>query len=360
MDLSQILQLSFLGNTVRAWAIGAGVFLVALVALYIFKGFIIYRLQKISKKTNTEVDDLVIEGIKAVRWPFYVLFSLYIGSHFLSLPSLAEKIIYYVILVTIVYYVVRILEKLIDWAINKAIRERKEESGEEVRSLEESGGVVRLMATLAKVALWAGAIALLLANMGYNITSLVAGLGIGGIAVALAIQNVLGDVFSSLSIYLDKPFEIGDFIVVGGNYGTVKHVGIKSTRIELLQGEELIVSNSQLTAAEIRNFGIMEYRRVAFTIGVVYNTPLEKLKKIPEMIREIMEAQDKVEVERVHFKSFGDFSLVFEAIYYVQTTDYIEYMDIQQQINLGIVERFQKEGVEMAYPTQTIHVNSKS
>ncbi len=212
------------------------------------------------------------------------------------------------------------------------------------------------MVNLVKIALWAGAIALLLANMGYNITSLVAGLGIGGIAVALAVQNVLGDVFSSLSIYLDKSFQVGDFIAVGNNYGTVKHIGIKTTRVELLQGEELVVSNSQLTSAEIRNFGVMEYRRVVFTIGAIYNTHIEKLKKIPSILRKTIEAQDKTEVERVHFKSFGDYSLVFEAVYYIQTADYIEYMDIQQQINFDIAEIFQKEKIEMAYPTQTIQL----
>lgn len=357
MDLSQILQLSFLGNTVEGWLIGLGIFFVSLIVLYIFKGYIIYRLHKISKKTDTEVDDLIIEGIRAVRWPFYVLLPFYVASQFVNISPLAEKIIYYGVLIVVVYYVVRSLEGAIDWGIGKIMKEEKKETGESEQEVEESGGIVKLMATLAKVALWAVAIALLLANMGYDITSLVAGLGIGGIAIALAVQSVLGDLFSSLSIYLDKPFQPGDFINVGTNYGTVKHVGIKTTRVELLQGEELVVSNSQLTSSEIRNFGVMEYRRVVFTVGVVYNTPVEKLKKIPEMIKDIIESQEKTEVERVHFKDFGDYSLVFEAVYYAQTIDYIEYMDIQQQINLDIAAKFQKEKIEMAYPTQTIYLN---
>lgn len=361
MDLSQILQLSFIGNTVWEWLVGVGVFGIVLLALYVFKWFILHRLHRLAKKTDTDVDDLLIESIKVVHWPFYILASFFIGIKFISVPEIIYKISYYALLIAIVYYAVRSLEKFIDWSINKVAKTEQEglEEGEE-SEVPEQAGIVKLMATLAKIALWAGAVALLLANMGYDITSLIAGLGIGGIAVALAVQNLLGDLFSSLCIYLDKPFRPGDFINVGTNYGTVKHVGIKTTRIETLEGEELVVSNSQLTSSEIRNFGVMEQRRVVFTLGVVYNTPPEKLKRIPPIIKEIIQEQEKTEVDRVHFKTFGDYSLIFEAVYYVQTTDYIEYMDIQERINLGIAEKFGQEEIEMAYPTQTIHVNSRS
>ncbi|MFW5888212.1 MAG: mechanosensitive ion channel family protein, partial [Patescibacteria group bacterium] len=353
--MEEILQLSFIGNTVWEWLIGAGVFGVVLLVLYVFKWLILYRLHKLAEKTNTDVDDLIIESIKVVHWPFYILASFFIGIKFISVPEIIYKISYYALLIAIVYYAVRSLEKFIDWSINKITKTEQEdlEEGKE-GEVPEQAGIVKLMATLAKVALWAGAIALLLANMGYDITSLVAGLGIGGIAIALAVQNLLGDLFSSLSIYLDKPFRPGDFINVGSNYGTVKHVGIKTTRIETLQGEELIVSNSQLTSSEVKNFGVMEYRRIPFTVGVVYGTEKEKLKKIPDMIKEVINREQNIEVERVHFKSFGDYSLVFEAVYYVQTADYIEYMDIQERINLGIVEKFEQEKIEMAFPTQTV------
>lgn len=355
MDLSQILQLNFAGNTVEEWLVGVGVFLPVLSVLYIFRGFIIHRLHKLSKNTDTDVDDILILGIKAIRWPFYVIASLYTGIQFVSVPDLISQATYYILLIAIVYYAVRLLERFLDWGIDKIMNKEgeKDESGEPV----EQAGIIRLMATLAKIALWMGAIALLLSNLGYDITSLVAGLGIGGIAIALAVQNVLGDLFSSLSIYLDKPFQPGDFINVGTNYGTVKHVGIKTTRIETLQGEELIVSNSQLTSSEIRNYGVMEYRRIPFTVGVVYGTPIEKMKKIPDLIREVIEQQEDTEVEHVHFKAFGDYSHIFEAVYYAQTADYLKYLDIQERINLGIVEKFEQEGIEMAHPTQTINLN---
>jgi small-conductance mechanosensitive channel len=363
MDLSQILQSTFLDNTVGEWLIGVGVFLVVLAALYIFKSFVLYRLHKIAKKTDTDVDDLVIEGVKAVHWPFYILASFFVGIRFVEVPDPVYNISYYALLIAVVYYVVRFLERLIDWGINKIAKAQQEgsdeeesESSEEQEGPSEQAGIVRLMATLAKIALWAGAIALLLANMGYDITSMVAGLGIGGIAIALAIQNLLGDLFSSLSIYLDKPFQPGDFINVGTNYGTVKHVGVKTTRIETLEGEELVVANSQLTSSEIRNYGVMERRRIVFTLGVVYNTSPDKLRKIPDLVKEVIASQTNTEVERAHFKTFGDYSLVFEVVYYVQTADYIEYMDIQEQINLGITDKFEQEEIQMAYPTQTIHL----
>lgn len=369
--MEEILQLSFIGNTVWEWLVGAGAFLAVLAVLYIFRSFLIYKLHRICRKTETDLDDLVIQGIKAVHWPFYVIASFFVGLKFVSVPDIVSDIIYYILLIAVVYYMVRFLEKMIDWGINKVMEGKKEEK-EEVSSGEKSetesgqeeeaeqAGIVRLMATLAKIILWAGALALLLANMGYDITSLVAGLGIGGIAIALALQNLLGDLFSSLSIYLDKPFQPGDFINVGANYGTVKHVGVKTTRIETLQGEELVVSNSQLTSSEVKNFGVMEHRRIPFTVGVVYGTEKEKLEKIPDLIKQVINQQNNTEIERVHFKAFGDYSLIFEAVYYVQTADYIEYMDIQEQINLGIVEKFEQEKIEMAFPTQTIHVNSKS
>lgn len=357
MDLSQILQLNFAGNTVQEWLLGVGVFLVVLGVLYIFRSFVIYRLHKLSKKTDTEVDDLVVLGIKAIHWPFYVIASLFAGIKFVTVPSLVSKTAYYILLIAVVYYAVRFLERLLDWGIEKIAERNKQEEGEGKSETGEQAGIIRLMSTLAKTILWMGAIALLLANMGYDITSLVAGLGIGGIAVALAIQNLLGDLFSSLSIYLDKPFRLGDFINVGNNYGTVKHVGVKTTRIETLRGEELVVSNSQLTSSEVRNFGIMEYRRIPFRLGVVYGTPAEKLKKIPDLIREVIEQQENTEIEHVHFKEFGDYSLIFEAVYYAQTSDYLEYLDIQEKINLGIVEKFEQEEIEMAFPTQTVYVN---
>ena len=183
-------------------------------------------------------------------------------------------------------------------------------------------GIIKFLGTIIKVILWVAAGALVLDNMGYKITSLIAGLGIGGVAVALALQNILGDLFSSFAIYFDKPFKIGDFIVVGEYMGTVKKIGIKTTRIQALQGEEIVIPNNELTNAKVQNFGVMEKRRIVFSLGLNYNTPFDRLKKVPNFIKEIIENQKGAEINRVHFKSFGDFSLIYEIVYYVNSHTY--------------------------------------
>jgi len=204
---------------------------------------------------------------------------------------------------------------------------------------------------------WFVVILIALDNLGVNIKTLIAGLGIGGIAVALALQNILGDLFASLSIILDKPFVIGDFIIINEYLGTVEHIGLKTTRIRSLSGEQLIFSNSDLLKSRIRNFKRMYERRVVFTIGVLYQTPYEKLCRIPKMIREIVEGNDQVRFDRAHFKEYGDFSLKFEIVYWIQNPDYNLYMDIQQTINLEIYKKFEASRIKFAYPTQTLFLN---
>jgi len=185
----------------------------------------------------------------------------------------------------------------------------------------------------------------------------VAGLGVGGIAVALALQNILGDVFASMSILLDKPFVTGDFITVDELMGTVEHVGLKTTRLRSLSGEQLVFANSDLLKSRIRNYQRMEERRVAFAVRLAYPTPAEKLAAIPAIVREIIDAQELARFGRSHFKSFGTFSLDFENVYYVKSPDYDTYMDVQQAINLAICRRFQEEGIEFAHPAQTAIVD---
>jgi small-conductance mechanosensitive channel len=215
---------------------------------------------------------------------------------------------------------------------------------------------INLIDLVSKVVLWAIIILLALDNLGVNITALVAGLGIGGIAVALALQNILGDLFASLSITFDKPFIIGDFLVISEHMGSVEHIGLKTTRVRSLSGEQLVFSNSDLLKSRIHNYGRMFERRVVSSIGVTYETPREKLKMIPTIIREAVEAQDKTRFDRSNFMNFGDYALMFETVYYVLSPDYNIYMDIQQSIYFTIHERFEQEGIEFAYPTQKLFV----
>ncbi|MGD8498895.1 MAG: mechanosensitive ion channel family protein, partial [Chromatiales bacterium] len=207
---------------------------------------------------------------------------------------------------------------------------------------------------VARLVLWSIILLLALDNLGVDVTALVAGLGVGGIAVALAVQNILSDLFASLSIVLDKPFAVGDFLIIDSFLGSVEHVGLKTTRLRSLSGEQLVFSNTDLLGSRIRNYGRMFERRVVFKIGVTYQTPRDKLTKIPGIIKEAIEAQDKTRFDRSHFNEYGEFSLNFESVYYIQGPDYNLYMDIQQAINLLIHERFEEEGIEFAYPTQTL------
>ena len=210
---------------------------------------------------------------------------------------------------------------------------------------------------VGKIILWSIVLLLVLDNLGVNITALVAGLGVGGIAIALAVQTILGDLFASLSIVLDKPFVVGDFLIVGDFLGSVEYVGLKTTRLRSLSGEQLVFSNSDLLNSRIRNYGRMYERRVSFDLGVTYQTARDKLVKIPEIIREAVVTQDNTRFDRSHFKEYGDFALIFESVYYVHGPDYNVYMDIQQAINLHIHERFEQEGIEFAYPTQTVFMH---
>lgn len=215
-----------------------------------------------------------------------------------------------------------------------------------------------LLGFAARVVVWALVLLSILDQMGFNITALVAGLGIGGVAVALAVQNILGDLFASLSIVLDKPFVVGDFIVVDTMRGTVERIGVKSTRVRSLDGEGIVFSNSELLKSRIRNFKQMRERRVLFTIGITYETSPEDVRAVPGMVESIVKAQEKTRFDRAHFKEYGDSALVFEIVYYVLDPAYNTYMDIQQEINLALFSSFAERGLSFAYPTHTLHLAS--
>ena len=239
---------------------------------------------------------------------------------------------------------------MISFYISRSVEEKiEEDQGEDATTLDSLGLIV-------KIAIWVILAMIILDNLDVEIDSLVTSLGIGGIAVALAVQNILGDLFASLSISLDKPFSIGDFIVVDEFSGNVEDIGLKSTRVRSLSGEELVFSNTDLLNSRIRNYKKLQERRITFNVGVVYGTPGEKLVRIPGMIEEIIKAIPDTRFERAHFVNLGDFSLDYAVSYYVLVPEYDTYLNIQQRINLSIYERFAEEGVEFAYPTQTVLV----
>lgn len=305
------------------------------------------RLRKLSARTKTDFDDTLIKIFLDLRPPFYLVIALYFAIQPFSFPDIVSRIISGLLVVVIVYEVIKATGEIINYLIKKYLG-RKDGDDHQGESIAKTAKII------VKIALWILGIIVILSNLGVDVTSLVASLGIGGLAVALALQNILKDVFSSFSIYVDKPFREGDFIVIGEDKGVVQKIGLKTTRVKTLQGEELVISNQELTSARVQNFKKMEKRRVSFRIGVTYSTPEAKLKKIPEIIESIITNKEKTEFDRCHFFEYADSSLIFEIVFYINSPEYNAYMDIRQSINIEIYTAFKKLGVEFAYPTQTI------
>jgi small-conductance mechanosensitive channel len=344
-----LLESVYMGNTLQNWIIALSVLSGGFILLKIIQRLAIGRLGKLARQTNNEIDDLLVEVLKNTKFFILLVASAYLASSTIVLtPTIASRWEKFVILILILqggFW----LSAAISFILRKTIQKRSEEDSS-------TATTITFLGFLARLVLWIIVFLLILDNFGVNITGLVAGLGIGGIAVALAVQNILGDLLASLSIVLDKPFVIGDFIVVDSLSGTIEHIGLKTTRIRSLNGEQLIFSNNDLLKSRIRNFKRMSERRVVFHLGVVYQTSLEQLKIIKKIVAEIIEKRQKVRFDRVHFKEYSSSSLIYEVVYYVSSPDFNVYMDIQETINLEILQRFQEEKIEFAYPTQTLYV----
>jgi small-conductance mechanosensitive channel len=321
-------------------------FIAGILVIRIIKSITLHRLKIWSEKTSTTIDDFLIKIFDKKLIPLLYFSVLYLSINTLTLMPIARKVITIVTAVILTYFAVRFLLALINYSL-ETYWVKKEVDKIRQRSLK---GVI----TIIKVVIWGVGITFLLDNLGFKISTVVAGLGIGGIAVALAAQTILGDLFSYFVIFFDRPFEIGDFIIVDNYLGTIEYIGIKTTRVRSLGGEQLVFSNTDLTNSRIRNYKRMEKRRVVFKLGVIYQTTLKQLKEIPGIIRNAIDNVNDTAFDRAHFSSYGDFSLDFEVVYYVMSGDYNKYMDIQQEINFVIKEEFEKQGIEFAYPTQTL------
>ena len=337
----------FYGNAIWRWFLALGIILFVWFVVRILMKLVIQRLHRIAQRTATQFDDLMIDLLERTKLLFVIVLSFYAGSLALDLPDPAGRILGIAFILMLLLQAGFWGNAFASFWINRTVRRRMEQDAGTATSIAALG-------FLAKIAIWAIVVLLALDNMGINITTLVAGLGISGIAIALAVQNILGDLFASLSIVIDKPFVIGDFIIVGDLMGTVERIGLKTTRVRSLSGEQIVFSNGDLLSSRVRNYKRMFERRILFSFGVVYQTPPDVLERIPTMVREIIEAQENVRFDRCHFKSFGDSSLDFETVYYVLLADYNVYMDRQQAINLAIARRFEEQGIEFAYPTQTL------
>ncbi len=344
-----IMQKVFLQNSVLDYLICLLIFLACIILIRIFRHIILARLKVWAEKTATTIDDFLIHTFERTAIPL-----LYYGAFYLSIRKLTvnltfSKAVNIIGLVLLTFFGIRFLIRVIEYIV-ETYWLKKEKNKARERSL-------KGMLTVVKVVIWGLALVFLLDNFGFKISTVIAGLGIGGVAIALASQAFLGDLFSYFSIFFDRPFEIGDFIIVGEYLGTVEYIGIKTTRVRSLGGEQLVFSNTDLTNSRVRNYKRMEKRRVVFKIGVTYQTTSQQLKEIPVIITDIIKNTKDAVFDRAHFFSYGDFSLIFEVVYYVMSSDYNKYMDIQQEINFAIKEELEKREVEFAYPTQTLYLN---
>lgn len=349
MNLKDFMNQTFLGNSYYDYLTALIIFISGITIIYLFKKIILKKLKTWSEKTATTLDDLLIRAIEKSILPLLFFGVFYIAVNTLTLSEDFISAFNIITSILITYFVVRVIISAVNYAL-KTYLNKNEDNERRERQVKGIKGLLNLL-------IWSIALVFLLDNLGVKISAVVAGLGIGGIAVALAAQAVLGDLFSYFVIFFDRPFEIGDFIIVGDKLGVVEHIGIKTTRIRALGGEQLVFSNTDLTNSRVHNFKKMERRRVVFKLGVVYQTTSGKLKKIPEIVKSIIENQHDADFDRGHFAAYGDFSLNFEFVYYITGADYNKYMDIQQAINLSIYEEFEKEGIEFAYPTQTLFVS---
>lgn len=341
-----VLHLVVLQNGWRSWLTAIGIAALVWLIMQGIRRHLGKRLRKLAQRTGRPAIELSAKLVDEMRGYVFLIVAIYLGIMALTLPAI-------VMLWAKTTMLIFIFIQLAIWGsllIGFGVRRYAESRGDEGEV-----ATVQGLSFVARLALYALLLILALDQIpGVEMNALLASLGIGGIAVALAVQNILGDLFASLSIALDQPFMVGDFISVDGLSGRVEHVGLKTTRVRSLSGEELIFSNSDLLQSRIRNYKSMEQRRVAFTVSVSCDTPPDLLREIPTILEEIIGAQEQVRFERAHFASFGDFSFDFAVVYHMLKADYGLYMDTQQAVNLGILERFAERGIEMPYPTQVV------
>jgi len=329
------------------------IFIFLFIIFKLFDSTIIGILKKAKDKTKNTFDDVIIDFIDGIHWPFYVYLAIYLSTLSLNLPQSLEVFLKHLLMVFVIFYAAKGVINIVTLFLDRYKDSRKK------KNKNTSESMINVLKLISKIILWIVAFLMILSNFGIEITPLIAGLGIGGIAIGLALQNVLGDLFSAFAIYFDKPFEEGDFIIIGNDMGVIKHIGIKTTRIQALGGQELVVSNSELTSTRINNYKKMNKRRVLFSFGVEYKTKVTQLRKIKKIVEKIIKDEKHTTLDRVHFKSFGPSSLDFEVVYYIDTNDYNVYMDVQERINLKIKQNVEKEGVDFAFPSTTVYMRKE-
>lgn len=342
----------FLNNTIFSY----GIFLLSLslsvLAIVLLNHVSMRQLKKWDAESGTDASYEMVAGIKKYLLPLLFLIALYFCLGILYISPAFFKIIHTAVLAGGAVLGASFASSFLASLMHMRWQKKEADSG--------SRHMEKLIARLVKILIWLFIAILFLENIGVNISTLIAGLGVGGIAIAFAAQAILEDIFSYFTIFFDHPFEVGDFIVFGDQMGTVEHIGVKTTRLRSIGGEELIVSNKDLTNSRLSNYKTMTQRRVLFVLGVTYDTPMDKLREIPGILKDIISGTQDASFGRAHFSAFADSSLNFEIVYFVLSGDYDKYMDVQQDVNFRIKEKFDEEGIEFAFPTQTMYLQSRA
>lgn len=335
------------GNPLMDWAIAFGIILISFSLIKVLKGPVLRKLKKWSQKTDSTFYHFIVSAIENPVIPFLYFLAIFGALDYLEFNTRSTHILEVAKLFITTYFILRLITRAIQYFIFAYLDSQE---NKEVKK-KQAGSFVLIL----KGIVWALGLVFLISNLGYNVSTIITGLGIGGIAIALAAQAVLGDFFGYFVILFDRPFEIGDFIIVDDKViGAVELIGIKTTRIRAISGEQIVCSNKYLTDSRVHNYKKMQRRRIVFTIGVIYQTTTEQLQKIPLIIQSIIDATENVTFDRSHFSSFGDFSLRIETVYFIESPDYNLYMNAQQIIYLEIFKAFEKENIGFAYPTQTL------
>ena len=343
----------FLGNPLWRWGAALGIAAAILGGFWVLKRILLRRFIRLAERTASDLDDYILVVSSRTQLTLWIVLALYIGSLVLLLPARVADWIGVVALIALLIQVAFWLDALIAAWLRRYQERYVEERAEQVTR-------IRIISFIIRLGLYTTVVLLALDNIpGIEIATLITGLGIGGIAVALAVQNILGDLFASLSIALDRPFVIGDFVVVGDFRGTIEYIGLKSTRMRSLSGEEVIIGNSDLVNSRIRNYRSLSERLVILSFGVAYQTPYNKLSQIPVIVQQIVQSQARARFDRAHIKEFSDSGLTVEAVYFVPDPDYEVFMDVQQAVTLGIFRRFEEQGIQFARPEHVLYVNKE-
>lgn len=345
--LQAMLNQLFFQNSVYSYLTALLVFTVAVCTVKLFDHAVLNRLKIWAETATNTLDIYLFQTLEKTLLPALYFGSFYVAVRSLMLPALLNRSIDIIGIIIVTIAGIRFIITMVEYTLLFSIKSK---------DLNDREHIIKAIIPFLRIALWGIGLVFLLDNLGFQISTVIAGLGIGGIAVALAAQAMLRDLFSYVAIVFDRPFELGDFITIDGHMGTIEHIGIKTTRIRSLGGEQLIFSNSDLTNSRIQNLKRMETRRIVFKFRIHYQTSSQQLREIPLIVKQIIESIAETRFDRAHFSALGESALQFDVVYYVLGSDYTLYMNIQQEINLKLKEALEERNIKFAYPAQTIYL----